>query len=145
LEVPCDSGVGVMICVGRSQQMGDLVWVIPKVHLPPIVDYCALFDGPGYFQFYPATAALRDGTIRKVAWCPAAMRLMPDGHCNIITRNADKTVSGWLVYNGDAPPFFKPRLTEAERALPVARIINHPLLLEQLQTEWTPSRLHPDD
>ena len=144
LEVPCESGVGVMIYVGRHPMMGDLLWVGPKVHPLPIENFCAVFDGLGYFQFYPATAALRSGLIRKASWCPAAMKLMPNGHCNIINRNADGTVSGWLVYDGPLPPYFTPRLTLSQRTLPVARIVNHPGLVDLLQTEWTPSQLHPD-
>jgi hypothetical protein len=108
-----------------------------------VADLCAAFNGPGYFQFYPATAAARHGLVRKAGYCTEAMKIMPPRICNIIERNADGTVRVWNVSDG-VSRLVRTELSAEERELPIAVIVNHEALLERLRDGWTPDRYHPD-
>ena len=144
LQLDCGSGVGLLGYVGKHKEFGDLTWVVAKVFFPTVTNLCDAFSEPGYFQFYPATAAARSGLVRKVAFCAEAMRVIPTRHCNMVNLNEDGTVRTWNVCDG-VNVMVRTRLSDQERQLPVGWIVNHESLLYHIRTGWTPDRLHPVD
>jgi len=100
LEVDCGEGSGLLAYLGKHPSLGDLTWVIPSVFASPITEFCSVFSRAGYYQFYPATAALRHGLARKIGFCPEAMRVIPTRTTNMINLNEDGTVRSWTVGDG---------------------------------------------
>src|SRR4051812_15510873 len=141
VEADCDDGVAVLGYVGRHHHFGDLVLVPPRIFAAPVDTLCSVFDSAAYFQFYPATAALRHGMVRKVSFCPEAMRVIPMRWCNIIDERDDGTVRVWNICGGTST-LVRHSLSDEERQLPVGEIVNHAALLERLRAGWTPVRYH---
>ena len=142
LQVECDARVGLLSFVGRHSSLGDLTWVLPTLFHPPVRDVCAAFQAAGYFQFYPATTAVRRGLIQRAGYCVEAMKLMPPRLLNIIAREGDGLVHRWTISDGTSR-VVRTELSPEERELPVAVIINHEALLDRLREGWTPARYHP--
>ena len=144
LEAECDSRVGLLGYVGRHHKFGDLVLVPPRLFTAPVDKLCSVFDASAYFQFYPATTALRHRMVRKVGFCTEAMRVIPARWCNIIDENEDGTVRVWNVCDGSSR-IVRYTLSDDERQLPIGEIVNHAVLLQRLREAWTPDRYHARD
>ena len=140
LATDCDNSVALLGYVGRHAHFGDLL-LIPTRAFASVDEMCSVFNTSAYFQFYPATASLRHGLVRKVGFCAEAMRVIPPRWCNIIDQNDDGTVRVWNVCDGNTR-LVRHTLSDDERQLPVGEIINHPILLERLRAGWTPERYH---
>ena len=139
LKVECGSQLGFLGYLGRHAHFGDAVLVLPELFPDSPRDLCSRFNGAGYFQFYPATAAARHRLVTKAGFCAEAMRVLPVRWRNIINTNSDGTVRSWLVCDGvSREP--KDHLSIEERTLPIGEIINHELLLQRLREGWIPSR-----
>lgn len=141
LEADCDAGVALLGYVGSHHHFGDLILVPPRIFVARVGELCSVFDASAYFQFYPATASLRHGMVRKVGFCTEAMRVIPTRWCNVIDEKDDGTVRIWNVCDGTSR-LVRHSLSAEERQLPVGVIVNHAALLERLRAGWTPARYH---
>jgi hypothetical protein len=139
LEANCVEGLGLMTYLGKHPHFGDIIWVLPALLRERPADLCSTLDGPGYFQFYPATTAARHRLIQKVGFCTTGMRLIPTQWRNIINEGTDGIVRTWNICD-ERTRVVREVLTPEERALPIGEIVNHALLCDRLRKGWTPVR-----
>ena len=138
LELRCDDRFALLSYLGKHHWLGDALFVLPKLFDAVPEDYSAEFRNRGYTQFYPATAAARDGELRRVGYCTEAIRLLPSKVRTIANREASGRVARWIIT--DARDYQEPRdtLSAEERALPVGVIVNTAKLRERLAQGWEP-------
>src|ERR1051326_5144227 len=97
LEVVCPTGVAYVSYAGRHQQLGDAIWVVPRVFAYPTNDWRAVFAGSGYLIFYPAHAALRAKLVRKVGYSIDAIRSLPTKRRIAASLDEHEQVVTWLI------------------------------------------------
>ena len=139
LEVELDRELGVLSYVGRHPHFGDLVWVVRQTFAERPLELCSALRAEGYFQFYPATTAIRHGLVSKIGFCPSDMRMIPTHWRNIINENADGTIRTWNVCD-ETTRVVRENLTPEESLLPIGEIINHAMLVSRVAQGWTPHR-----
>ena len=138
LELPCNGGIGLLAYLGRHPWLGDAVWALPEVLPAPPKDLGHAFRERGYVQFYPATAALRDGHIRRLGFHEEAVRLLPNLVRTIVNRDSSGRVRSWLITDGGSTREARDTLSPSEEALPVGVVVNTAQLKQQVETGWTP-------
>lgn len=108
---------------------------------------CTTFAGEGYYAFYPATAALRQGLVAREGFCAEGMRLVPPIRRIASPFVRDGEPNTWKIATDakiGTPFILRTRLTQAEARIPEAAIWNHAFLLDRLQSGWHPT-LEADD
>ncbi len=131
-----DGGFGYLTYVGKSQEYGDAVRVRPGVlyERPPITE--DLFND-GYITFYPANHALKHNLVTVVGQlAPVPMPTVfrrPGG----IARGG--TVLNWFIDDEHGTTSTKV-LTDAQRKIPIAGMLNHEALLFDISTGWRPEK-----
>ena len=121
LELVLSGGVAYVSYAGKNEALGDAVWVVPKVLPGPTTDWTVVFDGDGYFAFYPATTAVRRKLVRKVGHAIEAMHLVPTRRRGVANVDAAGNVTSWVITEGTTRvPRSDAELSDAERQLPVA-------------------------
>jgi hypothetical protein len=144
LQVKCGQDVAYVTYVGRLPNLGDLIWVIPRVFSAPVADHATVLEIAGYFAFYPAHAALRQHLVRKVGFSESAVRLPPSRWRNAIRLGAERIVSDWFISDGASRVRRSDHeLSPEERALPIADVWNHEYLCARLRERWTPAQPFP--
>lgn len=130
--------LGILTYLGKHPRLGDAVWVIPSL-LDGSTDPCTAAIGDGYMLFFPATTLVRQGIVKKAAYCPEALRLLPTATRGIVSVPSDGTVERWVIQEVDRR-YAIDTLTPALRSLPIAEIWNYEFLLGRLREAWTPAR-----
>jgi hypothetical protein len=138
LELPCEGSFAYFSYLGKHPLLGDTIWILPRLHSVRPPDSCALFSEPGYYAFYGATAAARHGEVRKMAFCPEAMRPIPRTLRYALNRAGGRVLQ-WRIADG-AKGETVSELTPEQRDLPIASIWNHAALLARIAERWTPAR-----
>ena len=140
LEIECPTGVAYVSYAGRHQELGDGIWVVPRVFAKPTDDWRAVFGGVGYFIFYPAHAALGWKLVRKAGYSIDAIRPLPAKRRMAADLDEREQVTTWLIVEGNtrvARPANE--LDDEERQLPLAEIWNHAALIDAVTSGRTPA------
>lgn len=142
LAVTADDQKWLLCYCGRDASLGDTVWVrLGGMHLNEPIE-CASFTGDGFYAFYPATAALRQGLVTREGYCAEGMRLLPPLRRigSPFTRDGESTTWRIAADAKRGTPFtLRTRLTDAEARIPEGAIWNHAFLLDRLRSGWHPS------
>jgi hypothetical protein len=140
-EIPTPAGLAYLQLLRRDPEYGDLVRVLP-----------GLFDvrpaAPGdlaelaerFVAFFPFSAALRTGLIAAVGEAPlppGAWKQRPMRRAG--ARSRDGRVQNWIITENGRERFVE-HLSESERKLSIAAIVNDTLLAERIANGWTPEQ-----
>ena len=129
-----------MCYVGRHELLGDTVWVASAPSPSERTVDCRVFSGDGFFAFYSATAAARSDDLRKVAFCPDGMHVMPP-LLRFVLPVVGTSRKRWRVAaNGklDTPFVLRDALSLEESLIPPAVIWNHAAFVARLRSGWHP-------
>jgi hypothetical protein len=139
LRFECASGFAYVSYVGRHPIFGDTIWVVPELFAEPVNDWAVLFDGDGYYAFYPAHTTVKHGLATKVGYSTNALRVPPTKWRIVVNCGPKDVVVSWLIEDGvtrvsrqDA------ELSPEERMIPIASIWNHEYLCHRIVEGWTP-------
>jgi hypothetical protein len=136
LAVPVGPQLGLVQYIGEHPELGGCVWVVPRAFASLPADLGdALRDG--YCAFIPARAARRRKLADVVGQADLAGRAVPIVTRRAGARAADGTVLTWVIEGPDGS-VVRERLSDAERALPVAGVWNVEFLAERIATGWRP-------
>lgn len=128
--------LGYLVYLGRHPEFGGCVLVSSRSYEPPATrPFGAVFDD-GYVVFYPAHLALRDGLGRVVAHIDRPMAVPT----RVLRYGAD---SAWSIQDADGNLEIKSQLSDQERMLPIAQILNHEALVAAMAEGWRPERDRP--
>lgn len=141
VEIEADERKWLLCYLGRHESLGDTVWILSRSYERNAPVSCRDFAGDGYYAFYPVTAALRRGMVRKVEFCPEGMRVMPRmfRYGSPFDRPGEKRT--WRIAEAarvGVPFEIRRSLSQQEALIPQAAIWNHEFLLERLRSGWHP-------
>ena len=141
LAVTADDQKWLLCYCGRDASLGDTVWVRSgAMHSSEPMD-CASLSGDGFYAFYPATTALRQGLVTREGFCAEGMRLLPPLRRIKCSPGLDGEPMTWRIAadaNIGTPFTLRSGLTEAEARIPEGAIWNHAFLVDRLRAGWHP-------
>jgi hypothetical protein len=139
LEVQCSGRLGYISYVGKHDSLGDVVWIVPQTFDTTQRDFDKIFREPGYFAFYPATTALRQGLLRIAGYSIEALHPLPIRRRQAVNEDESGSVTLWVITDGsERTPKRDVELSPDDRALPIADIWNHAYLCDRLSEGWRP-------
>lgn len=126
VDVKHPTGYGYVQFLGRHDLFGDAVAVSPRLHLVPQEIGAPLFRD-AYVAFYPVSHTVRNDMAEFVGSLPP-VTAVPEAYRRD-ARPFEDDMSRWVI---DGPVRVDASL------IPYGEIWNHPMLLHQLETGWTP-------
>ncbi len=141
LELTHDHGVSYVAYVGRHEDIGEAIWVIPQIFPARPPDLCTVFEQGGFNIFYSVKRAVKAGMAIKVGHCANAVHPVPTLMRFLLEHDTDGYVTqSYLSADGfHCTPVGVP--TAEQLAIPVAEVWSHSVLLERSASGWTPARL----
>lgn len=141
LQIQLENSYSYIQFVGKHADYGDVIRVLSRRYPIPCHDPAAIANDTGYLAFYPAQAALRHDLVLIVGTVA-----LPDGVDipTVLRRrgNIDRhgKVLTWIIER-DGIDTVREVLSDEERALPIASIWNHEMLLWRISENWRPEQL----
>ena len=133
LELTAVDGLIYAQYLGKHPEYGDAVALCPSKQPAPVPVSPDLFRD-GYVTFYPAVAAVNRGLASVIGHLPSPglpSRLRRPG------ARSGRKVETWIIEDSSHETV-KTRLSDEERALPIAVIWNHELLVQRVSEGWRP-------
>lgn len=145
LEVSTPRGLAYVQYVGKHPGYGHAIRVLPGFFQTRHQDWAPLASQPGYFTFYPVSAAVSQGLVAIAAHHPIpAGQELPTTFRRRGAIARDGTVLTWLIFD-DTQETLKWTLSPEERRLSIASIWNHAFLVDRLAEEWRPENEPPSE
>ena len=139
VEIPTSRGFAYAQCVHVDKQWGHLLRVLPGFYDERPADFAALVAAEERFvTFFPLQAAVSRKIFQIVAnepVPPKAQQLPLFRAAGFIDRQG--IVHDWWLWDG-TKSWRIDRLTEEYKKLPILEVINDTLLIERIETGWTP-------
>lgn len=140
IEITTAEGLVYAQCSHKNKEWGHLLRILPGFHEERPCDYSILVKlKESFVVFFPLQAAVSKGIFQIVA----NEEVPPEAQKFPLFRAAgysDKQgyVHDWWLWDGEKE-WQIGRLTEELKKLPIRQIINDTLLIEWIETGWTPS------
>jgi len=134
LEVPVGGRFGYVQFLGTHREYGDAILVNPALHERQARFGASFFTG-GYVTFYPACDAVTRKLIEVVA--QSSPPSIPKRFRRPRATDRDGRVESWVI-EGGWRDVVKHELSDDERRMPIAGILNHASLSERMTKGWTP-------
>jgi hypothetical protein len=134
LEVPIGAQFGYVQYLGSHREHGDAILVNPKLHVRQS-SFGAGFFSSGYVTFYPACLAVTQRRAEVVAQSPPPK--FPKRYRRPRAVLSDGAVESWVI-EGGWRDIVKNKLSDEERKMPIANVLNHEQLSSQIAKGWTP-------
>lgn len=131
-----DDRLGYIVYLGRHPEFGGCVLVSPRPHEVPAGGAFGAVFNDGYVAFCPTHLALRYGLGRVVAHIDRPM----DVPSRVLRYGAGST---WSIQDADGNVEITSQLSDLERMLPIAEVLNHEALVSAIAEGWRPARGRP--
>lgn len=139
VEVSSSLGLTYAQYTHKNARYGALLRVFKKVYAetPELLD-CILKDEVRFSAFFPLKAAVAQGIVRVVGNLPVPKELsqFPVFRAGVVDPSVGKVVTWWL-WDGDNEKNIG-SLSEEQRHFPIRGIWNDTLLIERIESNWTP-------
>jgi hypothetical protein len=134
LEVPIGTQFGYVQFIGNHREHGDAILVNPVLHARQAHFAAGFFSG-GYVTFYPATLAVTQRRAEVVA--QSSPPKFPKRYRRPGVVQRDGTVDTWVI-EGGWRDVVRHTLSDVERKMPIANVLDHEHLSAQIAKGWTP-------
>lgn len=140
IEIRTAKGLAYAQYTHQHPQMGGLICVFDKIFENRPNDLFELVNGPLRFStFIPVRAAVNRGIFKVISRQEIAGHNKPFPlFRNGVPDRKTKKVSVWWLWDGEKS-WIVGELTAAQRKLPLRQIWNDTLLIERIESGWTPS------
>ncbi len=139
IEIDVEGGHAYAQFVNKERTHGALIRVLSGVFQARPVDIDTLIQQPErFYVFFPLTAALREGAVRRIGNypIPAHARRFPTMRVPGL-RTLSGKVESWWLWDGKSERKL-PQLTDAERSLSSAYVVNDTMLKEKIESGCKP-------
>lgn len=130
-----EGGFSFVLYVGVHRTYGECILVPPH----PFDRHPGLWIGvfaDAYPAFYPASVAVRE-KLATVVGSTVTPRGMPPTRLRRPIRGEDRCIEAWVIEDASGESV-RSSLSEVERALPIASIWSHGLLVDRIAGGWRP-------
>jgi len=140
LEIPTPRGFAYFQYVNRDPLYGALIRVLPGCFVKrpqPVSDF--VLKPETFFTFFPVSAAVNQGIVAIVANepIPEAARKMPVMRAAGGIDKGGKVLNWWILE--DERKSMTSDLSEEQKHLSIAEIVNDTLLVQRIVEGWSPS------
>lgn len=140
VEISTCKGLAYAQYTHKNRLMGNLLRVFPGFHAIRPADFHAIVTGkPGFMTFFPLGAAVNRGIVAVVSNLPVPDHARPFPLFRAAGNRDRDTgkIKDWWLWDGDKE-WRVGNITEEQRMLPIRGIWNDTMLIEQIESEWTP-------
>lgn len=144
IEIPMSSGFAYMQYVLKHDEpphYGPLMRVFPGIFDSRPEDFTELSQQPERFlAFYPLAAAANQGLVKIVgaSEIPERLRHFPLFKAAGAIDEERGRVKDWWLWDGKKEWNIGKKLTKAQKRLSICECITHGLLVERIETGWSP-------
>jgi len=142
LEIPTTKGFAYLQYVNRHPVYGALIRVLPGLYVKRPERFSDLVRQPErFFTFFPVGAAVNQGIVIIVAneSIPGAAQKIPIMRVEGGIDKGGRVLNWWIIDSEGDRKWMVSELSQEQKNLPIAGIMNDTLLVQRIVEGWSPS------